>query len=96
MFLSGLVISLLLFRFLLRNGKTALKTTVVCSTTMCLGLAVYALLLGELFMAAVALAVFVIVSVYANMARPRISRRPFAASVPFARETRRPRRARRC
>lgn len=70
--IAGLGLAFLTFGYMLRHGETVLKTTIVFSTSMCAGVGVLGLFLGEFFMCVCGLVGFVIVSMYANMVWSRI------------------------
>ncbi len=68
----GLFISLFAVGYFLRHGQTVLKSTIFFSMSMCLGVGVFGLFIGEFFMLVAGLAAFAIVSIYANMVWKRI------------------------
>ncbi len=70
--LVGLGLAFLAFGYVLRHGETLLKTTVVFSTGMCLGISVLGLFLGEMFMCVCGLMGFVGTSMYTNAVWKRI------------------------
>ena len=70
--LVGLGLAFLAFGYVLRHGETLLKTTVVFSTGMCLGISVLGLFLGEMFMCICGLMGFVGTSMYTNAVWKRI------------------------
>lgn len=72
----GLSISILAVGFFLRHSQTALKSAIFFSMSMCLGVGVFGLFMGEMFMCLAGFVAFTIVSVYANVIWKRI---PFTA-----------------
>jgi hypothetical protein len=70
--LAGLALAFVAFGYMLRHGETILKTTIVFTTTMCLGVAVVGLFIGERFMCIAGLVGFGVASMYMNMMWRRI------------------------
>lgn len=70
--LAGLALAFVTFGYMLRHGETVLKTTIVFSVTMCLGVGVLGLLFGEFVVCVCGLVGFVIVGMYANMVWERV------------------------
>lgn len=68
----GLGMGFLIFSYMLRNGETALKTSLMFSTAACGGVGVLGLLFGEMFMCVCGLVGFAIVGTYANIVWSRI------------------------
>jgi len=68
----GLLISLLAVGYFLRHGQTVLKSTIFFSMSMCLGVGVFGLFIGEFIMLIAGLVAFSIVCIYANMVWKRI------------------------
>lgn len=70
--LVGLSFSIVAVGYFLRHGQTALKSTIFFSMCMCLGVGVFGVFMGEMFMCMAGLIAFAIVSIYANMIWKRI------------------------
>jgi hypothetical protein len=68
----GLSISIFSVGYFLRHGQTALKSTIFFSMSMGLGVGVFGLFMGEMFMCLAGMVAFAIVSVYANVIWKRI------------------------